>query len=177
MPTIQWHQYIRVKVQIYPDRWYRGLTGAYKRYGSGMEGDGITEMSYVLLEFHTSTVRRHCATTPVAPTSAVPLSLCPYVTMPNVIKLNRQADGPLILVSGYVVTVCWNVLNFRHSYDISSYGTYWILEDKHRFIFIWSRSKWRQAGTFLEECWLWWPIYLRWHHHWNLKLWWQTSIV
>ena len=56
-----------------------------------MEGEGITEMSYVLLEFHTSTV---------------PLSLCPYVTMPNIIKLNRQADGPLILVSGYVVTVC-----------------------------------------------------------------------
>ena len=68
-----------------------------------MEGKGITEMSYVLLEFHTSTVRRHCATTPVPPTSAVPRA---PGTMPNIIKLNRQADGPLILVSGYVVTVC-----------------------------------------------------------------------
>ena len=68
-----------------------------------MEGEGITEMSYVLLEFHTSTVRRHLCHPPVAPTSAVPRA---PGTMPNVIKLNRQADGPLILVSGYVVTVC-----------------------------------------------------------------------
>ena len=79
-----------------------------------MEGNGTTEMSYVLLEFHTSTVRRHLCHPPVAPTSAVPRAppvLLPCSsrapgTMPNVIKLNRQADGPLILVSGYVVTVC-----------------------------------------------------------------------
>ena len=37
-----------------------------------MEGNGTTEMSYVLLEFHTSTVRRHLCHPPVAPTSAVP---------------------------------------------------------------------------------------------------------
>ena len=45
-----------------------------------MEGNGTTEMSYVLLEFHTSTVRRHCATTPVPPTSAVPRA--PPVLLP-----------------------------------------------------------------------------------------------
>ena len=46
-----------------------------------MEGEGITEMSYVLLEFHTSTVRRHCATTPVAPTSSTH-QCCAPVTVP-----------------------------------------------------------------------------------------------